>query len=106
MKALSFESWLNEASRPLKQLSELEVNRKISMDRYETELFPRFERLKQQVQNLPKKPSLEEFFAFMQQDNEFYTRVMGGEFAQPDIRELWRDYTGRRSAHMKQYGRK
>ena len=105
MKALSFDSWLNEASRPLKKLADLEINRKIPIDRYETELFPRFERLKQQVRNMPSKPNIEEFFAFMQGDNEFYTRVMAGEFAQPDIRELWRDYTGRRSAHMKQYGR-
>jgi hypothetical protein len=106
MKALTFNSWLNEAARPIKKLADLEINRKISVDSYETELFPRFERLKLQIQKLPKKPNLEEFFAFMQQDNEFYSRVMGGEFAQPDIRELWRDYTGRRSAHMKQYGRK
>jgi hypothetical protein len=105
MKALSFDSWLNEASRPLKQLSELGINRKISIDSYETELFPRFERLKLKIQALPKKPNIDDFFALMQQDNEFYTRVMADEFAQPDIRELWRDYTGRRTAHMKQYGR-
>lgn len=104
MKVLRFNSWLNENERPLKKLSELEINRKIPIDRYETELFPRFERIKKHVQTLHRKPSLEEFFAIAQHDNEFYTKVMAGEFAQPDIRELWRDYTGRRSAHMKQYG--
>lgn len=106
MKALSFNTWLAENSKPLKTLADLEINRKIPIDRYETELFPRFERLKVKIQAMPKKPNLDEFFAIMQQDNEFYTRVMAGEFAQPDIRELWRDYTGRRSAHMQQYGRK
>lgn len=106
MKALTFKDWLSESQRPLRKISDLAVNRKISIENYETELFPRFERLKQQVQAMPKKPNLEEFFAWAQGDNEFYTRVMADEFAQPDIRELWRDYTGRRSAHMKQYGRK
>lgn len=106
MKALTFTDWLNESERPLKKLSELEVNRKIPIDKYETELFPRFQRLKAKLATISKKPTIDEFFAWMQRDNEFYSRVMGGEFAQPDIRELWRDYTGRRSAHMKQYGRK
>jgi hypothetical protein len=106
MKALSFNTWLAENSKPLKKLSDLGINRKIPIDRYETELFPRFERLKLKIQAMPKMPSLDEFFAILQQDNEFYTRVMSDEFAQPDIRELWRDYTGRRTAHMKQYGRK
>lgn len=98
--------WLLENSKPLRKVSELEINRKIPIDRYETELFPRFERLKSKIKVLPNSPNLEEFFAIMQQDNEFYTRVMADEFAQPDIRELWRDYTGRRTAHMKTYGRK
>lgn len=98
--------WLLENSKPLRKVSELEINRKIPIDRYETELFPRFERLKSKIKALPNSPNLEEFFAIMQQDNEFYTRVMADEFAQPDIRELWRDYTGRRTAHMKTYGRK
>jgi hypothetical protein len=105
MKALSFNTWLNETAKPLKKLADLDINRKIPIDRYETELFPRFERLRLKIQALPKKPNLEEFFAILQQDNEFYTRVMSDEFAQPDIRELWRDYTGRRTAHMKRYGR-
>ncbi len=106
MKVQSFNDWLLESTKPLCKLSDLEVNRKIPIDRYETELFPRFERLKVKIQAMPKSPNLDEFFAVMQQDNEFYTRVMANEFAQPDIRELWRDYTGRRTAHMKTYGRK
>jgi hypothetical protein len=106
MKLPSFTQWLSENSKPLKKLSDLGINRKIPIDRYETELFPRFERLKKNIQQLPKSPNLDEFFAIMQGDNEFYTRVMADEFAQPDIRELWRDYTGRRTAHMQKYGRK
>jgi hypothetical protein len=106
MKVQPFDTWLLENSKPLRKVSELGINRKIPIDRYETELFPRFERLKLKIQALPKSPNLEEFFAILQQDNEFYTRVMADEFAQPDVRELWRDYTGRRTAHMKTYGRK
>lgn len=106
MKIPSFIDWITESTKPLKKVTDLEINRKIPIDRYETELFPRFERLKLQIQKMPKSPNLEEFFAIMQQDNEFYTRVMANEFAQPDIRELWRDYTGRRTAHMQKYGRK
>lgn len=106
MKVQSFNTWLTESAKPLRKVTDLGINRKIPIDRYETELFPRFERLKAKIQALPKSPNLEEFFAILQQDNEFYTRVMADEFAQPDIRELWRDYTGRRTAHMKMYGRK
>ena len=106
MKVQPFDTWLLENSKPLRKVSELGINRKIPIDRYETELFPRFERLKLKIQALPKSPNLEEFFAILQQDNEFYTRVMADEVAQPDVRELWRDYTGRRTAHMKTYGRK
>lgn len=106
MKLYTFNTWLAESQKPIRKISELEVNRKISTEKYEIELFPRFQRLKVRIQALDKKPNLEQFFALMQQDNEFYARVMAGEFAQPDIRELWRDYTDRRSAHMKQYGRK
>ena len=42
MKLPSFTQWLSENSKPLKKLSDLGVNRKIPIDRYETELFPRF----------------------------------------------------------------
>jgi len=63
-----------------------------------------FRRLKPRIESLPKKPTLEEFFAMMQNsDNQFYSMVQADTLAQPDIRELWRDLTGRRASKMKKY---
>jgi hypothetical protein len=63
-----------------------------------------FKRLKPRIDALPKKPSLEEFFAIMQNsDDQFYSMVQGETLAQPDVRELWRDLTGRRASKMKKY---
>lgn len=36
-------------------------------------------------------------------DNEFYTMVQTGALGQPDVRDLWRDLTGQRSARMQKY---
>jgi hypothetical protein len=112
MKAiLTYGEWLteNHQPRPIKSIKELDINRKFTRDphtgdRYETELFQMFKRLKPRIDALPKKPSLEEFFAMLQNsDNQFYTMVQADTLAQPDVRELWRDLTGRRASKMKKY---
>jgi hypothetical protein len=109
---LTFNTWVSENiehPRPLKQLSDLGINRKFGRnphtgDKYETELFPMFRRLKPRIEALPKKPTLEEWFAMMQNsDNQFYSMVQADTLAQPDIRELWRDLTGQRASKMKRY---
>lgn len=108
---LKFTDWISENSqpRPLKQISDLGINRKFGRhphtgDKYETELFPMFRRLKPRIESLPKKPTLEEFFAMLQNsDNQFYSMVQADTLAQPDVRELWRDLTGRRASKMKKY---
>jgi hypothetical protein len=112
MKAiLRYTDWLSESQqkRPVRSIKELDINRKFTRhphtgDRYETELFPMFKRLKPRIDALSKKPSLEEFFAMLQNsDNQFYTMVQADTIAQPDVRELWRDLTGRRASKMKKY---
>lgn len=108
---LDFGDWLLESSqaRPVRQIEELGINRKFGRDpqtgdKYETELFPMFRRLKPRIDALPKKPSLSEFFMMLQNsDNQFYTMVQADTIAQPDVRELWRDLTGRRASKMKKY---
>lgn len=108
---LTYSDWLSEnhQPRPLKKISELGINRKFTRDphtgdKYETELFQMFKRLKPRIDALPRKPSLEEFFAMMQNsDNQFYSMVQADTIAQPDVRELWRDLTGRRASKMKKY---
>ena len=108
---LTYSDWLSEnhQPRPLKKIKELDINRKFTRDphtgdKYETELFQMFKRLKPRIDALPKKPSLEEFFAMLQNsDNQFYTMVQADTLAQPDVRELWRDLTGRRASKMKKY---
>lgn len=109
---LKFNDWLLEnvaQPRPLKRIGDLEINRKFGRnphtgDKYETELFPMFRRLKPRIEALPKKPTLEEFFAMLQNsDNQFYSMVQADTLAQPDVRELWRDLTGRRASKMKKY---
>ena len=109
---LKFTNWLNENEqkpRALRKLSDLGINRKFSRDpftgdKYETELFPMFRRLKPRIEALPKKPTLEEFFIMLQNsDNQFYSMVQADTLAQPDVRELWRDLTGRRASRMKKY---
>ena len=108
---LNFTDWLleNAQPRPLKKIGDLGINRKFGRhphtgDKYETELFPMFRRLKPRIEALPKKPTLEEFFAMMQNsDNQFYSMVQADSLAQPDVRELWRDLTGRRASKMKKY---
>lgn len=108
---LKYDEWLLESQvkRPLKQLTELGINRKFNRDpqtgdKYETELFPMFRKLRSRFSVLPKKPNLHEFFAMMQNsDNQFYAMVQADSIAQPDVRELWRDLTGQRSSKMKKY---
>ncbi len=108
---LTYKDWLVESHkpRPLKNIKELDINRKFGRnphtgDKYETELFPMFKRLKPRIDALSKKPSLEEFFAMLQNsDDQFYTMVQADTLAQPDVRELWRDLTGRRASKMKKY---
>ena len=108
---LTFNNWLfeNAIARPQKRLHELDINRKFSKDqftgdKYETELFPMFRRLKPRIEALAKKPNLEEWFAMMQNsDNQFYSMVQAGVLGQPDVRELWRDLTGRRASKMHKY---
>lgn len=108
---LTYTDWLSEnhQKRPLRSIKDLDINRKFTRDphtgdKYETELFQMFKRLKPRIDALPKKPSLEEFFAMLQNsDNQFYTMVQADTIAQPDVRELWRDLTGRRASKMKKY---
>lgn len=109
---VNFNTWVSENiehPRPLKQLSDLGINRKFGRnphtgDKYETELFPMFRRLKTRIAAIPKKPTLEEWFAMMQNsDNQFYSMVQADTLAQPDVRELWRDLTGQRASKMKRY---
>lgn len=107
---LTFNNWLTEnKTRPLKELSELDINRKFGRnphtgDKYETELFPMFRRLKGRIESLDKKPNLHEWFAMMQNsDNQFYSMVQSDSLGQPDVRELWRDLTGQRASKMKKY---
>lgn len=108
---LKYSEWLteNHNPRPLKQISDLDINRKFGRnphtgDKYETELFPMFRRLKPRIDALSKKPTLEEWFAMMQNsDNQFYSMVQADTLAQPDVRELWRDLTGQRASKMKKY---
>ena len=108
----TFSTWITEseqAPRPLRKIEDLDINRKFTRDpftgdKYETELFPMFRRLKPRIEALPKKPTLEEFFELMQNsDNQFYSMVQADTLAQPDVRELWRDLTGRRASRMKKY---
>lgn len=104
MKLLQFDNWLTENTRHLVKLSDLDINRKYKNERYEYELFPRFRRLKARINQLDKMPTLEQWFAMMQNsDAEFYTLVQTGELGQPDVRELFRDLTGRRAAKMAKY---
>lgn len=110
-KVLTYKDWLfeNTQARPLKQIKDLDINRKFGRDqhtgdKYETELFPMFRKLIPRIKALPAKPSLSQFFAMMQNsDDQFYSMVQAGTLAQPDIRELWRDLTGRRASKMKKY---
>ena len=104
MKVSNFKDWLVETNRPLRKLSDLGINRNFKGERYEYELFPRFRRLKIRVDQLEKTPKLEEWFNMMQNsDAEFYTLVQTDVLGQPDVRELWRDLTGNRSAKMRKY---
>ena len=104
MKLLQFSTWLTENSRPLIKLSDLDINRKYKHERYEYELFPMFRRLKTRINELDKMPTLEEWFAMMQNsDAQFYTLVQTAQLGQPDVRELFRDLTGRRAAKMAKY---
>jgi Zn-dependent protease with chaperone function len=104
MNLLTFNTWLSENTRHLVKLSDLDINRKYKDERYEYELFPRFRRLKARINELDKMPTLEHWFAMMQNsDAEFYTLVQTGELGQPDVRELFRDLTGRRAAKMAKY---
>lgn len=55
---------------------------------------------------LPRSMKLGEWFDWMQrEDNAFYSMVQADELGQPDVRELWRDLTGRRAAKMRKYNR-
>ena len=104
MKLLTFNTWLSETARPLIKLSDLDINRRYKDERYEYELFPRFRRLKARINELDKMPTLDHWFAMMQNsDAEFYTLVQTGELGQPDVRELFRDLTGSRAAKMAKY---
>ncbi|MFA7156768.1 MAG: hypothetical protein WC123_03655 [Bacilli bacterium] len=104
MTVLSFNNWISENSRPTRKVTDLDTNRRYKDTRYEYELYQRFKRLIPRINQLPKKPDLNEWFIMMQNsDNEFYTLVITGALGQPDVRELWRDLTGRRSARMKKY---
>lgn len=108
MIVLTFDKWINENSvpmqKPLRQLSDLDSNRRYKSTRYEYELLPRFKRLEGRIGALSRKPRLDEWFLLMQNsDNEFYTLVITGALGQPDVRDLWRDLTHQRSARMKKF---
>jgi hypothetical protein len=104
MRISTFNQWVNETARPIKVLTDLDINRRYRGNRYEYELFPRFRRLQVRIKELDKKPKLEDWFTMMQNsDSEFYALVQTGALGQPDVRDLWRDLTGQRSARMKKY---
>lgn len=104
MEVLTFDKWVNENARPTRKISDLDTNRRYKETRYEYELYPRFKRLIPRINALPRMPEIDEWFEMMQNsDNEFYTLVITGALGQPDVRELWRDLTGRRAARMKKY---
>lgn len=104
MNILAFDQWVNENSRPLRNLKDLDINRRYKGTRYDSELFPRFRRLQARIQQMDKSPNLQTWFIMMQNsDNEFYTMVQTGALGQPDVRELWRDLTGQKSARMRKY---
>lgn len=111
-KLLRFSDWVNEGvvKRPTKKIEDLDINRRFRKDpftgdKYETELFAMFKRLQPRIQALEKMPSVEEWFEMMQNsDDQFYAMVQAEELGQPDVRELWRDLTGRRASKMAKYG--
>ena len=104
MKVLTFNKWVNENFRPLKKLSDLDINRRYKGTRYEYELFPRFRRIQARVRELDRKPGLLDWFNMMQNsDAEFYSMVQTGALGQPDVRELWRDLTGQKSSRMRKF---
>lgn len=108
MKLLNFTSWVAEGkeTRPVRKLSDLDINRRFKGDRYESELFPLFIKSKSKIAELPTSLKLGEWFDWMQrEDNAFYSMVQADELGQPDVRELWRDLTGRRAAKMRKYNR-
>ena len=89
---LEYNQFRKRPVRHTKQLSELNKYRKFGGDRYRLELLPRFVHLNQRWGSL----KLPEWFEKVQQmDDVFYTYVWSGEISQPDVRELWRDLTGR-----------
>lgn len=85
-------SFKKKAPRPTKTLAQLDKYRRFNGDRYRLELLPRFVHLNHKWGSL----KLPEWFEKVQQEDDmFYTFVYSGEISQPDVRELWRDLTGR-----------
>lgn len=89
---LEYHNFRERLPRPTKKLKDLGKYRNFLGDRYRLELLPKFQHLNQRWGHL----LLPEWFEKVQQmDDVFYTYVFSGEISQPDVRELWRDLTGR-----------
>lgn len=89
---LEYNQFRKRIPRQTKLLGELGKYRHFEDDRYRLELLPKFIHLNQRWGNL----KLPEWFEKVQQvDDMFYMYVYSGEISQPDVRELWRDLTGR-----------
>jgi hypothetical protein len=89
---MEFSEYLKRPKRYTKTLDELSKYRKYNGDRYRIELLPKFVHLNGRWNHL-KLPDW--FEAVQQADDQFYSFVHSGEISQPDVRELWRDLTGR-----------
>lgn len=91
-RILEYNNFKKKVPRPTKTLKEMGKYRRFLGDRYRLELLPMFIHLNRKWGSL----KLPEWFEMVQQfDDVFYTYVFSGDLAQPDVRELWRDLTGR-----------
>jgi len=89
---LEYNQFRKRVTRHTRLLKDMGKYRKFNGDRYRNELLPKFVHLNRRWGHL----KLPEWFEKVQQmDDMFYMYVFSGEIAQPDIRELWRDLTGR-----------
>lgn len=89
---LEYKEFKQKAPRHTKTLKDMHRYRRFNGDLYREQLLPKFRHLNQRWGNL----KLPEWFEKVQQyDDMFYMYVFSGEIGQPDVRELWRDLTGR-----------
>lgn len=96
---LRFKEWLiaENQIKYIKPLSMLSKLRKYPGDQYKIDLLPRLQRLNNRWGQI----NIDDWYVRAQQeDGEFYALVQGDLIGQPDVRELWRDLTGRSSTKM------